>query len=474
MFAPLDLFKLRFRVVATILVVSFPGTALGQRQVGNVAGRPADASSREFRKTAMPDAESQEKANQLLREIYKNKFDEAVSAVAQKRLARELLGKALEMTNDPPSCYVLLREAGRLAFKARDYELSLEVIDALDTHFDVDALNMRIKIMAAENANTETACEDRCILGVQLMAEAAAKGRLDVAIQMGELSQRAAEQSHNTVLIKRVGDYKARLERSLQEKKAESDLLARLNTSPADPEANLALGKLYCLDRGDWDKGIPMLALGNNAELRRLAEKEHEKPLDSASMLDLGDGWWDLAQKNATQEKTAILARAAFWYRSAQPRLSGLSQVKVEKRLTEISESITAPKKNGDLLVSALQGFYGRREPSLRPIVLADGGGTKQSERAVQAALAWLANHQLSNGSWSLENYVQRCTDKTCTGPGRVNADAGATAMGLLPFLAAGQTHKSQGPYKDKILRGVMWLIRNQQADGNLAKARIR
>ncbi|MGA2258775.1 MAG: prenyltransferase/squalene oxidase repeat-containing protein [Thermoguttaceae bacterium] len=97
-------------------------------------------------------------------------------------------------------------------------------------------------------------------------------------------------------------------------------------------------------------------------------------------------------------------------------------------------------------------------------------GGTRPTERAVNAALVWLASHQLSDGSWSLQNYTQRCNDKTCTGPGNVSADAGATAMGLLPFLAIGQTHKSQGRYKEHVLRGVQWLIRHQQADGNLAK----
>ena len=42
--------------------------------------------------------------------------------------------------------------------------------------------------------------------------------------------------------------------------------------------------------------------------------------------------------------------------------------------------------------------------------------------------------------------------------------------MGLLPFLAAGQTHKSKGPYKEHILKGIEWLIAHQQPDGNLAK----
>jgi hypothetical protein len=114
-------------------------------------------------------------------------------------------------------------------------------------------------------------------------------------------------------------------------------------------------------------------------------------------------------------------------------------------------------------------GFGGRGSGS-RKAMLATGGGTKHTERAVTAALVWLANHQLSDGSWSLQNYVQRCQDKTCSGQGDVSADAGATAMGLLPFLAAGQTHKSKGSYKNHIRAGIEWLIRHQQQDGNLAK----
>ena len=116
-------------------------------------------------------------------------------------------------------------------------------------------------------------------------------------------------------------------------------------------------------------------------------------------------------------------------------------------------------------------GFGGRGSGS-RKAMLAHGGGTVHTERAVMAALVWLANHQLSDGSWSLKNYVTRCNDngRSCTGPGSVNADNGATAMGLLPFLAAGQTHRSKGHYQNHIGRAIQWLISHQQADGNLAK----
>ena len=46
--------------------------------------------------------------------------------------------------------------------------------------------------------------------------------------------------------------------------------------------------------------------------------------------------------------------------------------------------------------------------------------------------------------------------------------------MGLLPFLGAGQTHKTKGPYRRNIEQGLIWLVRHQERDGNLAKGCTR
>ena len=100
--------------------------------------------------------------------------------------------------------------------------------------------------------------------------------------------------------------------------------------------------------------------------------------------------------------------------------------------------------------------------------MLGSGGGTKQSERAVAAALAWLARHQNPDGSWSID-YHARCSGPGCTGPGSSNAPGAATAMALLPFLAAGQTHETKGPYKAKIYAGITWMISHQLPTGDLS-----
>jgi hypothetical protein len=92
----------------------------------------------------------------------------------------------------------------------------------------------------------------------------------------------------------------------------------------------------------------------------------------------------------------------------------------------------------------------------------------KAPDRAIAAALDWLARHQLPDGSWSLTKYTGVCRDPTCAGPGREGGDAAATALGLLPFLAAGQTQKSQGSYGRTVQNGLCWLQQNQKPDGDL------
>ena len=111
---------------------------------------------------------------------------------------------------------------------------------------------------------------------------------------------------------------------------------------------------------------------------------------------------------------------------------------------------------------------FGGRGTGWRKAMLGRQGGTKQSERAVAAALDWLSRHQMHDGKWSLAGYTVRCEDHSCTGPGNANTDMGATALALLPFLGAGQTHKSTGPYKTLIANGLNWMLKNQRPDGDL------
>jgi len=111
---------------------------------------------------------------------------------------------------------------------------------------------------------------------------------------------------------------------------------------------------------------------------------------------------------------------------------------------------------------------FGGRGSGHREKILA--GATKASERAVAAALNWFALHQNQNGSWSIQNFGDRCKHGHCNGAGLIqDSDVAATSLALLPFLAAGQTHQSKGPYQKHISRGLHWLVKQQLPNGDLA-----
>ena len=106
------------------------------------------------------------------------------------------------------------------------------------------------------------------------------------------------------------------------------------------------------------------------------------------------------------------------------------------------------------------------RDPRLRVEMVTKEGGTTMTEAAVARGLRWLANHQSADGSWSINGFHQagQCN---CGGPGAFGGKAPGTALAMLPFLGAGQTHLA-GKYQNTVSRGLRWMIQNQGEDGDL------
>ena len=93
----------------------------------------------------------------------------------------------------------------------------------------------------------------------------------------------------------------------------------------------------------------------------------------------------------------------------------------------------------------------------------AKGGWSEGSERAVALALKWLAAHQMTDGGWSFDHTgATRCRSQ-CRNPGEfAQARNAATGLALLPFLGAGQTHKT-GEYREQVKRGLYFLVNNMK-----------
>jgi hypothetical protein len=109
-------------------------------------------------------------------------------------------------------------------------------------------------------------------------------------------------------------------------------------------------------------------------------------------------------------------------------------------------------------------GFDSRREPA-KSALLAMYGGNEKTESAVAAGLDWLVRHQNPDGSWNLGPlYRRQCKDSTCTGHGQTQSDAAATALALLPLLAA-----DDKSHVAAVRKGLAWLLTHQKRNGDLS-----
>jgi len=121
-----------------------------------------------------------------------------------------------------------------------------------------------------------------------------------------------------------------------------------------------------------------------------------------------------------------------------------------------------------EIPASAMGHMLAGRDPRIRRQAVERAGGTTATEAAVTRALIFLSRHQHADGSWSLREFHKspHC-DGTCRGQGSTNSRVAATALSLLPFLGAGQTHK-EGDYTEAVHQGLEWLIEHQREDGSL------
>ncbi|MDP7276957.1 MAG: hypothetical protein QF363_15860 [Planctomycetaceae bacterium] len=118
---------------------------------------------------------------------------------------------------------------------------------------------------------------------------------------------------------------------------------------------------------------------------------------------------------------------------------------------------------------AGLRALFTLRQGDTRRKYIKLFGGSDSSEEAVNRGLVWLAAHQDKNGHWSLNQFQTQCKGKhpNCSGAGRVHSNTAATGMALLPFLAAGHTHRS-GRFQQVVEKGVNWLASQQKANGDL------
>lgn len=111
-----------------------------------------------------------------------------------------------------------------------------------------------------------------------------------------------------------------------------------------------------------------------------------------------------------------------------------------------------------------VRDLSGRGE--MKSLLVAQNGGSEGSEQAVALGLAWLAEHQNPDGSWSYDfEKCSKCKGK-CGNSSRNPSRNSATALALLPFLGSGITpNEGKSEYRIVVAKGLKFLLENSRMD---------
>ena len=271
----------------------------------------------------------------------------------------------------------MLVEARRLAIEAGDTGLFENSVAAIAEAFAVVELQM-----LAEGWE-ELLRKSRPLAVNKLVAEHAlakledevSREDFDQASRLSKLALDAARKSRDNAVLKLAVDRDKRLATEQQQWQAMQAAFNTLKQQPDDPAANLLVGRNLCFVKGEWERGLAMLAKGSDAVLKDLATQSQTAPTAPAAQSELGDAWWKAAEAAKGNSKTELQAGAGYWYLMALPNISGLGKVKLEQRLKQIGLTVAANPSSGQPTRSLPTSPAGQPAAGLHPADAIAGGG---------------------------------------------------------------------------------------------------
>jgi hypothetical protein len=412
-------------------------------------------------KLPVPSAEVQAAAEKALKKQYAADYADTKPEGAQA-LAAKFLQPGRENRNDPAAWFVLLREARDLAMQAGSARMAIEAVDEMDQQFVIDAPAQKAQVLSTvSQAPGERAARSVAEAALGMIEPALAADDYDAAQRLIGIAETAAEKmkSHKKakgIIAARETDIE-RYHKDYQEVIAARSTLKH---QPNDTAANLRVGKYVCYFHGRWDEGLPFLHRGSDETLKGIAGKDLARPTETAAQIALADTWWGQADSLKDRDQLHCWQRAKYWYDQARPKAEAFQKDKVESRIKK------AQDREAALATRLLPGSFYGRDIEDRVLLLRQGGGTMQSEEAVERGLKWLSLHQAKSGKWALDAFDQ-AGNCNCGDPGGKYEVAG-TALALLPFLGHGNTH-ANGPYSATVNRGIRYLLSVQKHEGNFS-----
>jgi WD40 repeat protein len=312
-------------------------------------------SGEEVKRGAIPPAAAQKKAEALIRELYEKEYAKAEKGgAARAQLAVTLLQEGRDTNDDPAGRYVLFREARDLAAKAGDAPVALQAIADLAQDFAVaDAEVLRMKILALQVAGSARAGPEAYHMVVdtaQVLAhEAVQADDYEAALDLLTSAEAAAKKLKIVSLVSAIRKRQEEVVAAEKEYARWKPFAETLRKDPTDARANLEMGRYFALVKGNWDKGLGLLARGSDPVLKDTAAMDLEAPKDAGPQAELADKWFQISHKFKGKMAIHALLRAFHWDVQALAGLEGDARKRVEKRMDAITQFLPPEYRAGEI-----------------------------------------------------------------------------------------------------------------------------
>ncbi|HWE03276.1 MAG TPA: family 16 glycoside hydrolase [Tepidisphaeraceae bacterium] len=279
------------------------------------------------------------------RGLFKEVFAEPLkdrSVLARRTLAHTLLEDAAKPDRTPADRFALLGGAIQAAREGADLPLCFEAAETMARSFDIDDLSLKLDAAnrISLRGDSQGAAVENVTAGLEFVNSLVAAEDFTDAIHLVTLLRSAAANDITLKLaLQRQSQNLGQLEVARNRYQPFAD---KLKASPNDAVANFEVGAYYALKLGQWERGLPFLARGENAEVRTLAALELSKPEKTEDLLRLGNGWWNLANPSDVAHDP-FARHAAKIYLPLLDATTGLQKEALEGRIAKASDAESSP-----------------------------------------------------------------------------------------------------------------------------------
>jgi hypothetical protein len=288
----------------------------------------------------VPEMGAQLEAERAIKQTFKDDFSKASQAAGKLALAAKLIAMAEAPGENPATLYVALREASNLSATAGDAELALRAIDELGSRYEVDAAALKVDAFntLTRSARDPNSAQNVARAALDLIPRLIGSDDFEAAARVASIARTLSQKSRDQHLMTVANYYeKQRTKPLAAEFRRVRKFFDILKQDPADPTANLEVGKFYCFSKESWSQGCALLRAGSDPALKKLAEQELQPPVDSDGQLALGNDWWEFAEKQAPADKRGPQLRAKHWLIKAAPQLQGLVKAEALKKMARVA-----------------------------------------------------------------------------------------------------------------------------------------